>query len=192
MHVYISKSLYWCIVDSQCCTNFCYPAEWLSYTYMYSFPLWFIMGHWIQSLCCTAGPCCPSIWRNCILTLFLQACFPWVIVQRVAKSWTRLMQLSTHSECSWFTILCSFQVYNKMTHIHISIHFQILFPCRLLQNIEYSSLCATVGPCWLSILYIVGVVCYSQTPNLSLFPQPFPFSSHKFVFYVCEYASVYK
>ena len=25
--------------------------------------------------------------------------------------------------------------------------FQILFPYRLLQNIEYSSLCYTVGPC---------------------------------------------
>ena len=31
--------------------------------------------------------------------------------------------------------------------------FQILFPYRLLQNIEYSSLCYTLGPCWLSILH---------------------------------------
>ena len=36
------------------------------------------------------------------------------------------------------------------THIYI-IFFQILFPCKLLQNIEYSSLCYIVGPCWLSI-----------------------------------------
>ena len=33
--------------------------------------------------------------------------------------------------------------------------FQIFSPYRLLQNIEYSSLCCIVGPCWLSILYIV-------------------------------------
>ena len=33
--------------------------------------------------------------------------------------------------------------------------FQILFPSRLLQNIEYNFLCFTIGPCWLSILYIV-------------------------------------
>ena len=33
--------------------------------------------------------------------------------------------------------------------------FQILFPYRLLQNVEYSSLFSTVGPCWLSVLYIV-------------------------------------
>ena len=39
-------------------------------------------------------------------------------------------------------------------HIHVSILFQILFPFRLLQNIEQSSLCYTVGPCWLSSLNI--------------------------------------
>ena len=35
-------------------------------------------------------------------------------------------------------------------YIHLLI-FQIPFPYILLQNIEYSSLCYTVGPCWLSI-----------------------------------------
>ena len=39
-------------------------------------------------------------------------------------------------------------------HIHVSILFQILFPFRLLHNIEQSSLCYTVGPCWFSILNI--------------------------------------
>ena len=32
-------------------------------------------------------------------------------------------------------------------HIHIVILFQIILPFRLLQNIEESSLCYTVGPC---------------------------------------------
>ena len=41
---------------------------------------------------------------------------------------------------------------DSVIHIHVSILFQILFPVRLLQNIEKSSLCYTVGPCWLSIL----------------------------------------
>ena len=36
----------------------------------------------------------------------------------------------------------------------------MLFPYRLIQNIEYSSLCYTVGPCCLSVLYIV--VCYNN------------------------------
>ena len=35
--------------------------------------------------------------------------------------------------------------------IHVSILFQILFPFRFLQNIWQSSLCYTVGSCWLSV-----------------------------------------
>ena len=49
---------------------------------------------------------------------------------------------------------------DSVIHTYISF-FQILFPYRLLQNIEHSSLCYTVGPCWLSILNIV--VC-QRTP----------------------------
>ena len=56
--------------------------------------------------------------------------------------------------------------------------FQILFPYKLLQNIELSSLCYTVGPFWLSILHIIMYICSSQPPNLSLSPF-FPFSNHK-------------
>ena len=37
--------------------------------------------------------------------------------------------------------------------------FQILFPYRLLQDNEHSSLYYTVGPCWLSILYVVVCIC---------------------------------
>ena len=55
-------------------------------------------------------------------------------------------------------------------HIHVSILFQILFPFRLLLNIEQRSLCYTVGPCWLSILNIVVRTCQFQTSNLSLPP----------------------
>ena len=44
-------------------------------------------------------------------------------------------------------------------YIYIYILFQILFPYRLLQNIECSSLCCTVGASWLSILYIVVCTC---------------------------------
>ena len=39
---------------------------------------------------------------------------------------------------------------------------------------ELSSLCYTVGPCWLFILYIVVCICSSQTPNLPL-PSIFSF-----------------
>ena len=40
------------------------------------------------------------------------------------------------------------------TYWHISILFQILFHYRLLQDVDYTSVCYTVGPCYLSILYI--------------------------------------
>ena len=60
----------------------------------------------------------------------------------------------------------------------------VIFPYRLLQNIEYSSLCYTVGPCWLSTLYIIVSICYpSHNP-------PFPLGKPKFVCYVCESVSV--
>ena len=47
------------------------------------------------------------------------------------------------SRYSWFTISCKFQLYSTAIQLHICtyIPFQILFPYRLLQYIEYSSLC---------------------------------------------------
>ena len=54
---------------------------------------------------------------------------------------------------------------DSVIHIHVSILFQILFPFRLLHNTEQSSLCYTVGPCWLSILSISAVYfCLSPPP----------------------------
>ena len=38
---------------------------------------------------------------------------------------------------------------------HIYIFFHILFHYSLSQNIKYSSLCYTAGPCCLSILYVI-------------------------------------
>ena len=48
--------------------------------------------------------------------------------------------------------------------VHVSILFQIIFPMKLLQNIEQNFLCYTVGPCWLSILNTAVCTCESQTP----------------------------
>ena len=44
-----------------------------------------------------------------------------------------------------------------------TILFKILFPFRLLQSTEQSSLCCTIGPCWLSILNIA--VFFLSVPN---------------------------
>ena len=65
---------------------------------------------------------------------------------------------------------------DSVIHIHVSILFQILLPSRLLHNIEQSSLCYTVGPCWLSILNIAVWTCQFPTPNLSS-PPPSPLVS---------------
>jgi len=72
---------------------------------------------------------------------------------------------------SWFTICVISGVCSKMIQIYI-FFFNILFHYRLLQDIEYRSLCYRVGLCWLPILYIVVCVFQPQTPNLSLFPPP--------------------
>ena len=63
---------------------------------------------------------------------------------------------------------------NSVMHIHVSILFKILFPFRLLQSIEQSALCYTVGPYWLSILNIAVCTCQSQSPNPSLPHYPYP------------------
>ena len=57
---------------------------------------------------------------------------------------------------NWFTMLCKFVVYSKViqTYIYIFFLFHILFHYDFSQDIEYTSLCYTVGPCCLSILYI--------------------------------------
>ena len=60
---------------------------------------------------------------------------------------------------------------------------------RLLQDIEHSSLCSTVGPCWLFNLYIVVCIFQSQTPNLSL--PSLCFNGYKFAFYVYESISFF-
>ena len=44
-------------------------------------------------------------------------------------------------------------------YIYIHILFYILFHYGLSQDIEYSSLCNTVGPCCLPILYIIVFIC---------------------------------
>ena len=68
--------------------------------------------------------------------------------------------------------------------MYVYILFNILFHYGLLQDTdysEYSSLCCVVGPCCLSILYML-------IPNSYLIPPPpsFPFGNCKLVFYVCE------
>ena len=77
---------------------------------------------------------------------------------------------------------------DSVSHIHASILFQILFPLKLLQNTEQSSLCYTIGPPWLSVLNIAVCTCHSQLPVYP-FSQPSTFIT-KFVLYIGESDSV--
>ena len=51
-------------------------------------------------------------------------------------------------------IVSGTQQSDSVVHIHVSILPQTPLPSRLPHNIEQSSQCYTVGPCWLSILNI--------------------------------------
>ena len=57
-------------------------------------------------------------------------------------------------------------IYVKITELLYGL-FQIILPHRLLQDIKNSSLCCIVGPCYLSILYIISV-----NPKFLIYPSP--------------------
>ena len=77
---------------------------------------------------------------NIKLPLFFKNLFYWTIVD---------LQHCVSFRCTanWFC------------YTYVYILFHILFRDGLSQDIEYSSLCGTVGPCCLSILYIIVCIC---------------------------------
>ena len=48
---------------------------------------------------------------------------------------------------------------DSVTHTHTCVLFHVLFHYGLLWDIEYSSLCHPLGPCFLSILYVPVCIC---------------------------------
>ena len=103
----------------------------------------------------------------------------------------RICQLSSFKKRMkyiWFinTVLCYFLLYSTGIQLHTYTHLNILFHYGLLQEIEYSSVCYTVGP---RCSCIVVRICQPQTPNASS-PPPSPFSNRGFIFYVRESVSV--
>ena len=64
-------------------------------------------------------------------------------------------------------------VYDYMyMYVCTSILFQILFHYRMLQNIEYSSLCYIVSLCWLSILCMLLLLLLSRFSRIRLCATP--------------------
>ena len=94
--------------------------------------------------------------------LWVHACVHAILYCRdIFLNWS-VVDLQCHVSLSytakWFSHINIYTYIYICTYIYIKL-FQILFPYRLLQNIEYSPLCYTVGPCCLSILYIVVCIC---------------------------------
>ena len=84
-----------------------------------------------------------------------------------------------------YTCMCVCDSFSELQrdsaiHICVSILPQTPLLSRLPYNIEQSSMCYIVGPCWLSILNRAVCTCLSQTPQLSL-PHVLPLCNHKFV-----------
>ena len=92
-------------------------------------------------------------------------------------------------------LVSGIQKNESVIHICVSI-FKDFFLFRLLQNIEQSSLCYTVGH--YCILNIVAYTCKAQTPNLSPYPSflvtisSFPKSVNKFICGIFYLDSTYK
>ena len=53
-------------------------------------------------------------------------------------------------------MLCHSLLYSKVNQLYTCIHaFLYSLPLCLLQDVEYSCLCYTVGPCYLPVLYVI-------------------------------------
>ena len=99
---------------------------------------------------------------------------PWIgAVLRATFAMSPFRSLSTTSDSllwvlrkqfsplfSFFLFLSYLFIY-LFLHIHVSILFQILFPFRLLQSTEQSSMCYTVGPSlsFLLVLLALAILC---------------------------------
>ena len=62
---------------------------------------------------------------------------------------------------------------DSAVHVHVSILPQTPLPSRLPHYFEQSSVCHTIGPCWLFILNTAVCTCRPKLPNYP-FPPSFP------------------
>ena len=69
---------------------------------------------------------------------------------------------------NWFDLLAVQGTLKSLLQHHNLKYFHILFHYSLLENIEYTPLCYTVGSCCLSILY---VIVSSANPKLLICPS---------------------
>ena len=132
--------------------------------------------HWIQTWVCStlkpllSSPCLYNIalvltpclgswpsartqylglWCYCLVSCF---CFFFFFFSYFCWSIVDLQYCFSFScTAKWFSY--------TYIYVHIYILFSIFFHYSLLEDIDYSSLCYTVNPCCLSILYMVVCIC---------------------------------
>ena len=80
-------------------------------------------------------------------------------LQRVGRNWARMPSQLTNNVVT----VSREQRRDSALHIHVSIFPQTPLTSQLPHNIEQSSICYTVGPCWLSILNTAVYTYPSQT-----------------------------
>ena len=111
----------------------------------------------------------PSEVSSSLVTWLLE--FTWTVSSFPDSLWREfassglLFNIFTEVELIYSVVLMSAK---WLIYTYIYIPYHIIFHYILSQDIEYSYLCYAVGPCRLSILYILICICKSQTPSPSL------------------------
>ena len=129
-------SIFWSVVDLQCCVNFCYTAKWFGYIYIY---IYIYIGEGngtpLQYSCLENPMNRGRAWRT--------------TVHGVTNSRTRL---GDYHLLTYIHIHVYRYIY---IYVYVYPFWNILFHSGLLQDIDYASLCYTTGPCHVSTLYTV-------------------------------------
>ena len=142
--------LFWSILDLQCCVNFCCIVKWFSVIYTYICILFYILFHYglSQGIEYSGASLVAQMVKN--LPAMQET---WV----QSLSWDDPLEkeVATHS-----SILAWRIPWKDESGGLQSIRLQrVRCDWATMTFIEYSSLCYTVGPCCLSILYIVVCIC---------------------------------
>ena len=133
-------------------TNACFPSTWiLKSGDKLAVQVWGVPPLEIRSDLDIKPSAYPSLPTMCFPITFLPAKLVWSL-WIFLRNWSIVdLQCCVSFRCTakWFVYIYIY------IYIYIYSFIKIHFHCSLLQDIEYSSLCYTVNPCCLSVLYMV-------------------------------------